>query len=198
MDKLIQFISTSFGIWSVFGILAIIIKICEYQFKNRTVRISFYALASLGWATYFLLKGSVVSGVANIVGIAQSLVFMQRENHKWAKSYLWLVLFIGLQIANCAIGFSAWHDVFPVLASVLGGVAYFIIDEEKYRYIALISCVFWLCNSISKVAILALVCDVSCTISGFIGLVRFYRRRKREKSLAHKEDKLEINNTISA
>ena len=73
---------------------------------------------------------------------------MQRENHEWAKSKIWLFVFLTLQIAICVVGFKAKMPM----------------------------------------TVLALVCDATCTISGIIGLIRFYRRKKTEK-----ESKTELN-----
>ena len=180
-DKIIEFLQTSFGIWSVFGIIGISVKIFEYQIKKRNTRIFIYALACTCWALYFLFRGEVVSTIANFLGLAQSLVFMQRENHKWARSYFWLWLFLGLQVANCVIGVSAWHDIFPMLANIAGAFAYFVIGEKQYRLLSFFNCIFWLSNSICKVAILALVCDVTSTISAIVGFIRYIIRVRKYK-----------------
>ena len=180
-DAISKFIHSSFGIWSIFGIIAILVKICEFQVKKRNTRIFIYSMACACWTFYFLLKGEIVSACANALGLVQGLVFMQKEKHSWAKSYFWLGLFLFLQVANCAINFSAWHDVFPMIGNILGAIAYFVISEKTYRFLSLLNCTFWLSNSICKVAILALVCDASSTISGLIGLARFFARKNREK-----------------
>ena len=108
---------------------------------------------------------------------------MQRDKHEWAKSKIWLYVFLAGQIAICLIGFKVWHDIFPPLAGIFGAIAYFVIDEKTYRYFALLNVVFWLANSIAKMpmTVLALVCDATCTISGCVGLYRFYKRKKAEK-----------------
>lgn len=185
-DKIIEFIQTSFGIWSVFGIIGITVKVFEYQIKKRNTRIFIYALACTCWGLYFLFRGEVVSTIANFLGLAQSFVFMQREQHKWARSYCWLWLFLGLQVANCVIGFSAWHDIFPMLANIAGAFAYFVIGEKEYRLLSFFNCIFWLSNSICKVAILALICDVTSSASAVVGFIRYIirvRKLKKQKEL---------------
>ena len=193
-DKIIEFIQTSFGIWSIFGIIGILVKICEYQIKKRNTRIFIFAIACACWGFYFLFRGDVVSACANVLGLVQSLVFMQREKHKWAKSYLWLYFFLSLQIANCIINFAAWHDIFPMFANILGAFAYFVINEKQYRLLSLFNCLFWLSNSVSKVAILAFVCDFTSVVSAIIGIIRFIARTKREKQ----QELLEIENINDA
>lgn len=187
-DAIIKFIQASFGIWSIFGILGIIVKIFEFQLKKRNARIFIYASACACWALYFLFRGSVASACANVLGLIQSLVFMQREKHKWARSYFWLAFFMALQIANCIINFSNWHDAFPMLANIVGAIAYFVIGEKEYRLLSFFNCIFWLSNSICKVAVLALICDTTSVISAIVGFIRFVNRKKIETNNIEKID----------
>ncbi|MBO7149814.1 MAG: YgjV family protein [Clostridia bacterium] len=198
-DGLKSFLNSNLGIWYIvlfnfFGVLAIIIKVSEYQFKKRTIRFIICTCASLCWLVYFILQGQTVSALANLVSLVQTLVFMQRENHEWAKSKIWLYVFLTLQIAICVVGFKVWHDIFPPLAGIFGAIAYFVIDEKTYRYFALLNVVFWLANSIAKMpmTVLALVCDATCTISGIIGLIRFFRRKKEQTQQENNQQKLDM------
>ena len=186
-DDMVQFLSTNMGVWYVilfnaFGVLAILTKVSEYQFKKRATRMIICSIASTCWALYFILQGQIVSSFANVVGMVQAIVFMQKDNHKWARSKWWLVLFLGLQFAVCIYGFRVWHDVFPLFGSIFGALAYFVIDEKAYRYFAILNMGFWLANSISKMpaTLLALICDSTGTVSGLIGLARFYKRQKND------------------
>ena len=188
-DGMAQFLSSNLGIWYVllfnlFGVLAILTKVSEYQFKKRKIRMIICSVASTCWTLYFFLQGEVVSSFANLIGMVQALVFMQRDDYKWARSKWWLVLFLGLQLLVCIYGLKEWHDVFPLLGSIFGALAYFVVDEKTYRYFAIFNVAFWLANSIAKMpnTLLALVCDSTCTVSGLIGLARFYKRQKQAET----------------
>ena len=188
-DGLVIFLNSNLGIWYIvlinaFGVLAIITKLTEYQFKKRLVRFIICTLASLWWLIYFILQGQTVSALANLIGLTQAIIFMQRDTHEWAKSKVWLYVFLVLNVAVCFIGFKVWHDVFPPLAGIFGAIAYFAIDEKTYRYFALLNIVFWLSNSIAKMpmTLLALICDSTCTVSALVGLYRFYKRKKDENT----------------
>ncbi len=188
-DGLTSFLSGKMGVYyivliNIFGVLAIITKLTEYQFKKRIVRSLICFTAGLWWLFYFVLQGETVSALANLVSMIQVLIFMQRDTHKWAKSKIWLFVFLSLNLIICILGFKVWHDIFPPLAGIFGAIAYFVIDEKTYRYFALFNVVFWLANSIAKMpmTVLALVCDSTCTVSALIGLYRFYNRKKVEKT----------------
>ena len=193
-DGLVGFLDGNLGIWYIvlinaFGVLAIITKLTEYQFKKRLIRFIICTLASFWWLTYFVLQGQTVSALANLIGLIQSIIFMQREKHSWARSKIWLVLFLVLNVATCLFGFKAWHDIFPPLAGIFGAIAYFAIDEKTYRYFSLLNVVFWLANSIAKMpmTLLALICDSTCTVSALVGLYRFYKRKKVENANVEQE-----------
>lgn len=195
-DGLVRFLSTNLGFWyiiliNIFGVFAIATKASEYQFKKRAIRFTLCITAGLCWLIYFLLQGQTVSALANLVSVIQTIIFMQRDKHEWAKSKIWLFVFLTLQIVICVVGFRVWHDIFPPLAGIFGAIAYFVIDEKTYRFFALFNVIFWLSNSISKMplTLLALICDSTCTISGTIGLVRFYKRQKGKN--ADEKQKLE-------
>ena len=115
---------------------------------------------------------------------------MQRDRHDWAKSKVWLFVFLVLNVAVCIFGFKVWHDIFPPLAGIFGAIAYFAIDEKTYRYFALLNVVFWLSNSIAKMpmTLLALICDSTCTVSALVGLYRFYKRKKLENADEEQEN----------
>ncbi len=195
-DGIVKVLSENLGFWyiiliNIFGVLAILTKASEYQFKKRAIRFMLCITAGMCWLSYFLLQGQTVSTLANLVSVLQTVIFMQRDKHEWAKSKIWLFVFLILQVAICVIGFRVWHDIFPPLAGIFGAIAYFVLEEKKYRYFALFNVIFWLSNSISKMplTLLALICDSTCTISGIIGLVRFYKRQKGEN--ADEKQKLE-------
>jgi hypothetical protein len=160
-----------------FAILSVI-WLCRWIRNRCEKRRVFYVI----WALYFILQCQIVSSFANVVGMLQAIVFMQKDNHKWARSKWWLVLFLGLQFAVCIYGFRAWHDLFPLFGSIFGALAYFVIDEKTYRYFAILNIGFWLANSISKMpaTVLALICDSTGTVSGLIGIARFYKRQKTD------------------
>ena len=195
-DGVVEVLSENLGFWyiiliNIIGVLAILTKASEYQFKKRAIRFMLCITACTCWLTYFLLQGQTVSTFANLVSALQTVIFMQRDKHEWAKSKIWLFVFLILQISTCVIGFRVWHDIFPPVAGIFGAIAYFVLDEKKYRCFALLNVIFWLSNSISKMplTLLALICDSTCTISGTIGLVRFYKRQKGKN--AEEEQKLE-------
>ena len=169
-----------FILFNAFGIIAMLVKVSEFQLKTRNKIIIFATIASCSWFTYFILQGDFASAFSNMLLIIQGLVFYQRGKHKWASSIVWLFVFIGAQAAFGIFTFKTALDLFPMLGGSLCTVAYFVMQERKYRYIVIIATALWLLNSVTKGYLLASVNDASCLISAIIGLIRFTLIEKKQ------------------
>ena len=187
LDLFVNSISNNWGIWylilvNAFGVIAIILKTCEFQLKGRSKNILFCALAQTSWVLYFVFQADIASATSSLIGVMSCLVFLQREKYKWANSYFWLFFFIAIVVVNCIIGFDVWHDVFSILAAFLGVVAYFVINPKAYRYLALVVAISWLLNSTIKGYLLASICDIASTISVSVAIIRFYWIKGKSKN----------------
>ncbi len=185
-DTMIKSLSNSLGLWYIllfnaFGVIAIIIKACEFQLKTRNKILIFATSASACWIIYFFLQGDFTSALTSIVGVVQGLIFMQRGKHKWARSIFWLGLFLIIQVIVFITSFKVWHDMFSVSAGIFGTIAYFVMSEKKYRYIVLCSLICWVLNSAIKMYPIALMCDVTSTVSVIIAIIRFGTMERRAK-----------------
>ncbi|MBR6737864.1 MAG: YgjV family protein [Clostridia bacterium] len=168
----------SLGVWylvilNAFGVIAIILKVTEFQLKKRSTVILFALLAALCWVMYFLLQGDLTSAFTCFIGVIQGLIFLQREKYKWASSVLWLYFFVIIQIVSGVLCFKEWHDIFAISAGVLNAFAYFVISRKKYRVLGF-ACLFaWVLNSTFKFYPLAFVNDLFECISALIAIIRF-------------------------
>jgi hypothetical protein len=177
------------GIWyhvlyNVIGAIGLIVKIIGLQLKKRSRRIVFNAIQSLCWSTYFILCGNATAGITAPLGILQCFVFYQREKHKWADSYFWIIFFVaiqlGLAIWNISDGISI-HDIFPIIAGPFGLVSYFVLNGKVFRGLMIITSICWLLNSMVGTFFalgesntwMAFICDVLSVSSVIIAILRF-------------------------
>lgn len=167
-----------FAIYNLFGLISVIVKVTEYQLKSRNVTIICSFIALLSWVFYFGLKGDVASSVSTLINAISCLIFLQRGKHKWAESLFWPILFIGISFYNLFTNFQSWHDLFCVFTSIFGVLAYYVRNIKVYRYMALCSEGCWMLNSLFKLHIVCLVCDVLGFLSVFIAILRLYWFKK--------------------
>ena len=102
------------GVWyhvlyNTIGAIGIIIKIIGFQLKKRSTRIAFNMCQGICWMLYFICTGNATAGVTGVIAIVQNLIFMQRENKKWADSYFWLVFFLCIQVGIAV--WSVWDGI---------------------------------------------------------------------------------------
>jgi len=177
------------GVWyhvlyNVIGAIGIIIKIIGFQLKKRSTRIVFNMCQGICWMLYFICTGNATAGVTGVIAIVQNLIFMQRENKKWADSYFWLVFFLCVQVGITV--WSVWDgisitEIFPLFASPFGLIAYFVIKGKVFRSLILMSSLCWFANSLIGTFIantganlwMAFICDVLSVGSIIIAIIRF-------------------------
>ena len=168
-------------LFNFFGIVAICVKVCEYQLKTRDRIIIFATLGSCCWFTYFVLRGDFTSAISNFSLIVQGIIFYQRDKHKWANSIVWLFVFIIAQGVFGVITFKTAFDVFPIFGGTLCTIAYFVLNEKKYRLIVLFATLLWFLNSVTKGYELAMINDTCCLISVIVGIIRYNLIEKKQR-----------------
>ena len=138
-------------------------------------------LSNIGWFSYFVLQGDFLSGVANVIGVLSNIVFIFRGKYSWADSKWWLALFIAVAGTYSLLTFKTYLDVFALIACVFSMIAFFMKKEKNIRIISLCSFAMFICNSVSKGYIVALIADITAVASIIISLYR-YRQNKTDKA----------------
>lgn len=196
LTDIVNNLNNTLGIWyliilNAFGVIAIICKIIEYQVKKRTTMFVMVTVACACWSAYFLLYGNLISALTCALSVVRFLIFVKRETCKWAKSVLWLYVFIAMQTAVVVYtiivsGFS-WLNIFTILAGYVGIFAYYVNHGKMYRFISFIHMSLWVVNSAIFFYPIALLSDSFSTISCGVAIYRFDLRKnarnkeKREK-----------------
>ncbi len=196
-ESLKAFSLGSLGPWylvlfNAFGVFAIITKVTEFQLKSRKTILLFAMIASMCWVLYFGLQGDFTSSLSCLIVAVEALAFSMRNKYKWLRSIFWLFFFVALQIVMCVFTYQAWYNVLPVIAGVFGTIAYYVMDEDKYRIFIFIYVLFWLANSIVNFYFISLLSDSMSTVSSAIAIVRFniLKRHKVNKKADKNSDKI--------
>jgi hypothetical protein len=189
---MVETLSGGLGVWypvlyNAIGMISIVIQILIYQMKTRKA-IIFVSMANhVGWFSYFTLQGDFLSGVSNVIGIMSNIVFLMREKYRWADNKLWLFLFLGVGATYSAFTFKSYLDIFPLCGCTSSMTAFFMKKEENIRKISFLTFIFFMCNSISKDYIIALIADITAVTSIVIALIR-YRKKETETRLETTEE----------
>jgi hypothetical protein len=177
----VSYLMVNLGIWHTIisyaiGAVSIVFLFISFQMKDRKKILIINAIGSFGWTIYFMLQGDLMSGVTGTISLIRTIIFSFRDKHAWAKSIVWLFVFLGLNIAFAIFSFSSWKDIFPLLAGIMMTISFFMIKEKHVRIFSLSCYLLWMCNSLSKGYWIALASDVISLTSVIIGMIRFKKQ----------------------
>ena len=181
---IVSTLDNSMGIWykilfNGIGVISIVLQFLIFQMKNKKAIVFVGVLSDIGWLSYFVLQGDIISGTANIIGLMSKAIILLGLRYAWAKSRCWNVFFLVFAGGFSVFTFQDWRDCFAIMACVSSVLAYFMTKENNIRKVALLSFVAFACNSISKLYIVALIADITALASCIISLIR-YRVKKTE------------------
>ena len=176
-------------LYNAIGVVSIFLQFMIFQMKHKKRIVFVGILSDIGWLSYFSLQGDLISGTANVIGIMSKSIVLLQGKYCWAKSAFWNVFFVAFAAVFSACTFKDWPDVFALTACTLSILAFFMKEENTIRKIALLAYCAFMCNSISKLYVVALVADVTAITSCIIALIRFRKAGDDSKEL--QSDQLE-------
>ena len=174
----------TFGFWyqiifNAIGVLAMLFSVISYQFKRRFAIMSFMLTGQVCWVLYFVWQGDLVSALTCFITVSMLVVFLFRDRAAWAKSRVWLFVFLGAIVLSSVLTFRDWRDVFPMFAGVFIVLSNYMLDEKKLRIFAFFSLFCWVSNGILKGYYVALISDLSSLISNIVSLYRYRNVKKK-------------------
>ncbi|MBR2614425.1 MAG: YgjV family protein [Clostridia bacterium] len=184
-QNIVPFLESKLGVWHdiiayIVGAIAIMFLVLSFQMKNRKRILLVHALASITWICYYLLNGDLTSGLIAFTSVVRNGFFLLKERYAWAKSIVWLFVFIAINLTFGIISFSTYKDIFPILGGIGSTTAFFMTKEKDIRIFSFIAYVFWMCNSISKGYLMSFISDFLTLSSVIIALIR-YRKKVKTK-----------------
>lgn len=141
-------------------------------FKKQKRKILFIQiLAYIGFTTHYALLGALTGTVCNIIGfIALILIYFFSEDIK-KKKILVLVL-VPLLIVMSFLSYENIFSLFPVAACLITFIIFLSNDENKIRFVGIISASFWLVYAIIHISYSAIIFEAATVASTIIAYVK--------------------------
>ncbi len=178
------FTSPTYAAAQIIGIIATIIALFIYTFRNRKKVLFAKLTTDVLWSINYVLLGQFTAAAINIINVGRETVFYNRVNKKWASHIFWLFFFISLTLLSSV--FSAgdnfsYINLLPVFGSVISAIALWNKDPFRIRLISLIGLSLWLIYSIlikSPTNIISNVFSLTSIIYGLIlDFIGFYKNK---------------------
>ncbi len=141
----------------IFGIGAMIFLFSLYQQKTRKKLIIAKLGADVCWVIHYLLLGGTAGMIPNFLGIFRELIFIQRENKKWANKIIIPIFFILCGWLMGAYTFKTWFNILPIAASAFVTISLWVKNPKLTKLISI------------PVSLSFLVYD--CFVGSYIGII---------------------------
>lgn len=169
-----------FWIIQAIGLLGNLLVIGSMQFNNRRVILLAQAAACVLWVVHYGYLGAMTAVFTNFISFTRSVVFYNNEK-KWAKSSLWLALFVILFALNSILTWDGPRSILPGIAMSLTTWALWTKNMRKTRLLHLIQSPFWLSYDIITMSISCAVVEAIALISYCAAVYRYDIRGKIRK-----------------
>lgn len=172
----------------VISIAAMAFNILSYQRKTQKGIITFQFFGSFLFAVSFLLLGSLMGTIMNVVSVLRAAVYRNRERLR-ADHILWLFGFILLSLLSYGTSFllgteptakNLIVELLPVIGMAVSTVSFRMKNARAIRYLGLINSPAWLVYNIFAQSIGAILCETISLVSIVVGIIRFDLGKKNE------------------
>lgn len=146
-------------------------------FKNNKRKILFIQIiANIGFTAHYLLLDAITGTICNILGFtALILIYIFSDNER--KKKILIVILTPILIIMSCLSYENIFSIFPVFACLITFNSFLSQDEDKIRFIGIISAICWLVYAIIHVSYSAIIFEVITAISTSIA----YIKNKRNK-----------------
>lgn len=133
----------NFWLIQALGLLGSLIVFSSVQFNNRKIILLAQAAACALWLVHYSLLGAATAAATNIICFARSAVFYFNDR-PWAKSKLWLALFLVLFAVNSIVTWEGARSILPAISMCLTTLALWTTNMKRTRLLYLLNSPFWL------------------------------------------------------
>ncbi len=150
----------------------------SFQQNKRSRIIGFQIVAALLFILHYIMLGftkgaDAYTGAAlNFIGLTRSIVFINNDK-KWAKSPVWLGVFIVVSAVAGILTWEDWYSFLPPMAMILTTVSYWMKSETKIRLITFPSSPCWLIFNIITGSVAGIVTECIVMSSLIIAIIRY-------------------------
>lgn len=121
----------------IFGTGALLSLFLIYQQKERKKLLLCKLSADLCWVVHYLCLSAFGGAIPNFVGIFRELIFVKREDKRWANSILWPIFFIVLNLTLGVFTLSSPINLLPITVSVFVTVSLWLKNPVITKIISI-------------------------------------------------------------
>lgn len=156
-----------------------VLTIIAYQQNKRKRILGCTVISAALFAIHYIILGAYTGAIMNVLAGTRSLVFMNNTK-KWAKSKIWVVVFMLIYIVACIATWDKWYSVLPLIAMLLTTVSNWFQSEKKIRFLTFPSSPCWLVYNILNGSVAGIITEIFVMSSLIIAIIRFDLRKSNK------------------
>jgi len=166
------------------GIIALCASVYSFQMKTHKKIMTLQIIANFSFALQMFLLGingeptSFTGAILNFLAFLRSIVFYNKNDHKWAKSQIWIWGFIVAFIVAGIYTYSAPISLIAIVGMVLSTFSFSSTKPFVVRSTILISSPMWLVYDFLIGSYEGTLNECLVILSTIIGIFRHDLKRK--------------------
>ena len=160
---------------TIFGALGIGANIFIYQQKSGKKLLVSKLISDILWAAHYFFIGAYSATAVAVIGIFRETVFFNQDK-KWAKSRLWLVLFLLCSAVSALVTWRGFISVLPATGAVLSVISFWKNNPCFTRYLAFPISACMLTYDIFCHSHMGIANEILTLVSAVVGIIRFYKK----------------------
>lgn len=166
---------------TVFGALGVLANAIIYQQKTGTKLLIWKICSDVLWMLHYLILGGFSAAAIAFIGIVRESIFLNKK-HAWARSRLWLLLFVALSISSAVLTWQSIISILPMTASVLSVFAFYRANPVLSRILAYPISLCMMIYDIFILSHMGIINETLTLISTTIAVVTMIIARNNHKS----------------
>lgn len=162
------------------GVAAMALTILCYQLRQRKFILLMQYSGNALWCVHYFLLGATTALIMNALNVLRGIIYS--IDKKWAKSNIWVVIFLIISIVLGIVTFSEWYSVLPIIGTAIATVALRINDENTLRKVYVTSVPPWIVYNVLALSIPGAISATFTLVSLVIALIRYNGIKTKNKN----------------
>jgi len=160
----------------IFGIAGIAATVIIYQQRGRSKLLGYKLLSDIIWLLHYAFLGAYSGAAISVIAIIRELVFLKRDQCKWAKNPIWLYLFLGISALSAVITWKGALSLLPMIASMIAVISFWIGKPRLSRVLSVPTAVCMLIYDFLSGSVEGCANELLTLCSSAYGYYRFDRK----------------------
>lgn len=158
------------------GAVALIFVILAWNAQTRKKILELQSINLALFIAHYLLLNALAGAIMCAIVLARNLVFIEKNDAKWASHPAWLYIFVALSVSGVLLSWKGLITILPAVGVVLGTYAISRNNPAEIRFFMLIACVIWIPYTIVVHSYAGLFSQIVGIIGILMGMYRHDRR----------------------